>query len=119
VVWLDARLEEQPDRDEADPTCQACRGTGFFATTTNPQGRWDAYSRIGPMTSVEGILADLTRYEGIFALLTPDGLWRDRGPDRYTPLRLVGKSWQVWMTELVAALRPLGRLPAVLVDCHA
>jgi hypothetical protein len=42
----EAELAQHPDKEQPNPHCDTCHGSGLYPSTANPQGKWD-WCRIG------------------------------------------------------------------------
>lgn len=126
---LATAFARHPLRDEADPACPECRGTGRRTTTRNPLAYWSSLgigkplleTRVGsgPRMAGQEILEawpNLTRLP--FAIWTHEGGWTDRwgskgldGGYRHVPE-------EPWRTVSRRALVAYGGSDMVLLDCH-
>jgi len=82
-------IENHSDKDKPDPDCDDCKGIGSYETTYNPNSKWDWYqvggrwdgmiSKDNYLPVSEYILKLKEENIGMFALVTPEGEWIEKG----------------------------------------
>ena len=131
-----AELDAKPD-----PDCGDCHGSGHYASTYNPDSKWDWY-RIGgrwdgeiagkPAESADGGFNFSPQHERLennlttvkdmvtvpFAFLTPDGEWHEQGQMGWWDVVHDGKPEDAWAKEVEQIKATYGDHYIVGVDCH-
>lgn len=124
-----AKIERaHPRRDDPDPGCATCQGSGTYRISRDPLrhhddwtlgGRWDRLFKPGDVE--DPLLGNLAPARQILehtpkAVVTPDGDWRERPTLLGETDRAAVTEWDAFLRELL--LRYSDHLVAV-VDCHA
>lgn len=125
-----AMLEAEPDKNDPDPDCNDCGGTGHETTTYNPQSKWDEYEHdsewVSLFRSVQGVSAAeflefAAKQPGPYltlAILTPEGKWLQKGEvlnNGFIKDALSDEEWQAIFTE---TLQKFSDSRVLIYDCH-
>lgn len=80
VQPYDVECSCRNDSDDARPLadCPDCHGTGEYSRFGNPLGKWDYFSLSDAIPEQPVLVRDLPDDFRTFAVITPDGTWRDR-----------------------------------------
>lgn len=116
-------ISAHPMKDQPNPECSECKGTGTYQSTYNPKSKWDWYQiggrwdgtltedeqNIFPMTS-------LKRGWSVYAIVTPDGQWNARGDMIWFGTSAnESKDWDAMKCEIASAFP---EHYGILVDMH-
>jgi hypothetical protein len=127
-----------------DPDCEDCNGTGIEISTYNPQSKWDWYCiggrwdgaiknletiddgiggfNFGPAfhTVERNIIKvdDISKDISVFAIVTPDGIWHEKGKMLSFAMVDNEKEQDKWQTEVRNILNQYKDKIAIGVDCH-
>jgi len=138
-----AFFEMDPLKDKPDPKCEECKGTGIVRLTYNPFSKWDWY-RVGGRWDGEMLGLDIESEDGgfnfspeheslennscrvkdihkdfiPFAVVTPDGLWHEKGEMGWWAVVTNEKSDSKWKREVKSIFKKYPDHWAVLLDCH-
>ena len=144
MYWdeCDKVFAEHPQKNDADPTCDECKGTGFYKSTYNPDSKWDWYMIGGRWDGAPKKLPALACADGFnfsdeceseernscpieelvdkypYAWLLPDGAWAERGKMGWWGLATDEVNAEIWerSCDTIIAKYP-GHL-VVALDCH-
>jgi hypothetical protein len=136
-------IQEHPMNNLPNPECSTCNGTGKRETTYNPKSEWDWYSVGGRwdgwLTGVEdpqaGLFNDGTEYPVLtrntsttelvdltnkspFAVITPDGVWHEKGDMGWFAIVSDEKDQTAWDEEVKALYRACPEHLVVCLDAH-
>lgn len=140
TVW------QSPNRNKPNPECTVCGGTGTHKSTYNPiskwdwwriGGRWDGWVHGAWRESVDGgfnfgaeheqvafnstHVSDLLARDELpvpFAVLTPDGVWHEKGQMHWLAIVKNPKQSADWEAEVRTLYEQHRDCLAVAVDCH-
>ena len=122
-------LNEHPLKDKPNHDCNSCKGTGVVMTTSNPNSKWDwceeggrwydflnLGSNVAPVPEIIKALKDLNA--GVFAIVTPDGKWHEKGEmGWWATTSNENENWDVDMFNILEDYNS-DEYVGVTIDCH-
>lgn len=120
----DRTEQAHPLYQKAEPDCEDCHGSGQRPTTYNPDSQWDWWTiggrwhgRLGP----DNVLPtpDAVAHSTLpFAVLTPDGVWHDKGRMGWWGIVMDPKDDDAWDHQALELLKAYPDTLAVVCDLH-
>ena len=135
-----------PLKHKANDSCESCDGTGVETVTHNPDGQWDWYvvggrwdgwitdtkveskdngfnfgdehHQLGKNSIKVEKLLDQEELKAPFALITPDGVWHQRGNMGWFGMASDEKDKGSWEDEVRDLYEQHKDCIAVCLDCH-
>jgi hypothetical protein len=103
--------------------CEDCRGTGQSTTTRNPKSKWDWWTEGGRWDDwadgrVVVPVSEAAGRQTPFAIVTPDGEWRERGEMGWFAMVSNEKNQEAWANEVRELIERHTTCSAVVIDCH-
>lgn len=128
-VRLDQIILEETATAKPDKDCENCKGTGLYKTTYNPNSKWDWYEIGGrwsglingkDIVSVQEAIDYVKDKDSLFAFLTPDGKWFEKGEMGWFGCSSNNKKETIWKEDSLNILENFNSddFRVVLVDCH-
>jgi hypothetical protein len=119
---IDALLAQRTDRRSPDQNCASCNGAGEYESTRNPLGYWDWFQIggrwDGNVPDNHCIVSQLPSGLKFFALVTPDGMWHQRGQMGWFACVSNEKPQHEWDDKIKSILASHHDHMIVGVDCH-
>jgi len=119
-----AYFETHPLKDAPDPTCQSCFGKGRYTSRYNPKSRWDWWTINGRWEGWDGAdqyivkVTELPADWSVWAIVTEDGEWHEKGQMGYWAMSINKKEPQDWDAERYEVVSGHTNCYAVLIDAH-
>lgn len=127
--YFETAHKQHPMKDKPDPACSECNGTGIVMSTYNPKTRWDWYEVGGRWNDFlelgnnyapipDFIKALKEREDCVYAIVTPDGEWHQRGEMGWWGMSSnEDKDWDEKMFKILEGYDNVEYI-GVIVDCH-
>lgn len=141
---LQALIDADPDNKKPEPDCSQCHGKGSYQSDYNPKTKWDWWTIGGRFDGIitrthgcdsgkrlisAGSLSSNTcpaktlleqgeRTSIPFAVVTPDGVWHEKGKMGYFGCVSSEKTMALWNAEVRIMYRQHFDTTAVALDCH-
>lgn len=112
-------LASYPDKNNPNPDCSVCHGTGIETTTYNPRSKWDWYQIGGRWQGTLNNNQSLVKYliKPPYAYVTHEG-WFERGQMGWWGISTNEVSEQEWLRQFECIKKAYADHLAIVVDCH-
>jgi len=135
-------LQERDDIDSPNPECDSCHGTGIRMTTYNPLSKWDWWVIGGRWDgAIQGEYREShdhgfnfgeehhqIEYNSIpveklpeefypFAIVTPDGVWHEKGEMGWFGMATNEQQDSVWLDEVRSIIEQYKNRRIVAIGC--
>jgi|SRR5262245_23272372 len=117
-------FERDSRKDQPDRSCQECKGTGTYISTYNPESRWDWWTMDGRWEGWDGgkqYVVEVPKLPAdwdVWAILTKNGEWHEKGKMGYWAMSSDNKSTDDWNSIRYEIVSGHQDCYAVLLDVH-